>query len=349
MTENPTIAAIVPVYNAERYLGQCVNSLLCQTYPLTEIVLVDDGSSDSSPAMCDEYASEYPCVRVVHKQNGGLGYARNTGLEHVGPTIDYVTFIDSDDWLEKNMLELLVTELISSESDTVLAGFVRRDDDGRALSTFQLENKTYEGTEIQHDLLPRVCGSAPDASDSLPMSVCASLLSTKIIRDGHLSFPSERDVLSEDYFFKYLYLCRAKKVRVSSCTGYCYRYNRKSLTTSYRPDRFEASLHFYQVAKALAEKGPAADDCIMRLQKSLFIYARWSIAQEAFATSGHTAREATARIREIISNHQLQMVISEYPIERLGISQRLFISLSRCRCAAPLYLLARWGVFAESS
>jgi glycosyltransferase involved in cell wall biosynthesis len=349
MTDYPKIAAIVPVYNVERYLNQCIDSLLYQTYPPSEIILIDDGSTDSSREICDSYSSADTRIRVIHKSNSGLGYARNTGLENVGDTIDYVTFIDSDDWLDANMLGTLVTELVASESDTVLSGFVRRDDSKKALSTFKLENETYVAESIRHNLLPRLCGSAPNASDSLPMSACASLLSLKIIRDNCLRFPSERDVLSEDFFFKFMYLSRANRVRVCDCIGYCYRYNPKSLTTSYRVDRFKASLHFYQLAEELCVQENLVNDCITRLQKSLFIYTRWSIAQEALPASGHTAREATAKINEIISNSQLQSVVSEYPIAKLGVPQKLFIMLLKRHNAALLYLLARFGLFAESS
>lgn len=343
MRDHPNIAAIVPVYNVERYLEQCVESLLFQSYPLHEVVLVDDGSTDGSGVLCDKLAEENGIVRVVHKRNAGLGFARNTGLDSLSGDVDYVTFVDSDDWLESNMVGTLVGELVESGADGIIAGFTKRDDAGSEQFRFQLEDATYEGADLYKGPVPRVCGSAPAASDSIPMSVCASLLSKRTIDEHSLRFPSEREVLSEDFFFKYAYLSVSKRVRVSSCVGYNYRTNEHSLSTSYRSDRFEASLHFYELAKKVVQDGPAAEDCVRRLQKTLFISVRSSIVQERAVVSGKSRHEAVDTIRSMISDPRLLGVISAYPVGELGLKQRLFISLIRHRTAGVLYALASAG------
>lgn len=99
--EKDLISIIVPVYNVEQYLDRCVESILRQTYRRLEIILVDDGSTDSSPAKCDGYAKRDKRVKVVHKRNGGLSDARNAGLALV--TGDYIGYVDSDDWIEPEM------------------------------------------------------------------------------------------------------------------------------------------------------------------------------------------------------------------------------------------------------
>lgn len=103
MDEEALISVIVPVYNMEQYLDRCMESLLRQTYHRLEIILVDDGSTDSSPAMCDGYAGRDSRVRVIHKPNGGLSDARNAGLKLVSG--DYIGYVDSDDWIEQDMYE----------------------------------------------------------------------------------------------------------------------------------------------------------------------------------------------------------------------------------------------------
>ena len=92
------ISVIVPVYNMEKYLEKCVRSILDQDYKDIELILVDDGSKDSSPAMCDEFAKQDERIKVIHKPNGGQGSARNMGLDIAKG--DYISFIDSDDWVE---------------------------------------------------------------------------------------------------------------------------------------------------------------------------------------------------------------------------------------------------------
>ena len=93
--EKPLVSIIVPVYNVEKYLQACLESLACQTYPELEIILIDDGSTDSSGKMCDEFAQKDPRFKVVHQANGGLSNARNHGIQLAQG--DYLTFVDSDD------------------------------------------------------------------------------------------------------------------------------------------------------------------------------------------------------------------------------------------------------------
>lgn len=339
------IAAIVPVYNVKRYLRQCVESLLNQAYPLKEIILVDDGSTDGSGILCDELANENAIVRVLHKQNAGLGYARNTGLDNTSDDIDYVTFVDSDDWVEPDMVSTLVRALKSNKADCALAGFTKRDNNGHELFRFQLENAVYDDSQRDVSLTPRICGSAPGKSDSIPMSACAALFSKACIDNNSLRFPSEREVLSEDFFFKYQYLCHAGRVCTSECVGYSYRTNDHSLSRSYLPNRFEASLHFYNLACNLVSARPAEKECVRRLQKTTFINVRVAIAQESIPQSGKTAKEAKDTIRAMCASKQLQKIIAEYPVHELSWKQRMFVELLRTGEAGVLYALGRHGAF----
>ena len=100
------ISVIVPVYEVEPYLRKCLDSVVNQTYQNLEIILVDDGSPDKCPAICDEYAARDERIQVIHKENGGVASARNAGLERV--TGDYIGWVDSDDWIETDMFEYLL-------------------------------------------------------------------------------------------------------------------------------------------------------------------------------------------------------------------------------------------------
>ena len=103
------ISVIVPVYKVEKYLSRCVDSILAQTYKDYELILVDDGSPDTCPALCDEYAKKYSFIHVIHKKNGGLSDARNCGIDYAFTTdSEWLTFIDSDDWVHPQFLELLI-------------------------------------------------------------------------------------------------------------------------------------------------------------------------------------------------------------------------------------------------
>lgn len=109
------ISVIVPIYKVEQYLNRCVDSIINQTYTNLEIILVDDGSPDNCPKICDEYAKIDDRIKVVHKENGGLSDARNAGLDIA--TGDYIGFVDSDDWIHKDMYKILYENIIKSKSD----------------------------------------------------------------------------------------------------------------------------------------------------------------------------------------------------------------------------------------
>ncbi|HFI0358289.1 TPA: glycosyltransferase family 2 protein [Streptococcus suis] len=115
--ENVLLSVIIPVYQVEKYLKRCINSVLAQKFNSYEIILVDDGSTDSSPEICDEYSIEYPHISVIHKENGGLSDARNVGIKHAAG--EYIFFLDSDDWISPTMFESL-KEIISSKKHDII-------------------------------------------------------------------------------------------------------------------------------------------------------------------------------------------------------------------------------------
>lgn len=119
----PKISCIVPVYNVEKYLRRCLDSILAQTFKDFELILIDDGSPDECPAICDEYVKKDVRVKVVHKENGGLPTARKTGFDCVRG--DYVVFIDSDDWIENFYLEDMYNSAINNGSDFVFCALTK--------------------------------------------------------------------------------------------------------------------------------------------------------------------------------------------------------------------------------
>ena len=121
-----TISVIVPIYNVEKYLDRCLKSIINQTYKNLEIILIDDGSPDNCGTICDEYAKKDNRIKVVHKDNGGLVKARNTGLDIA--TGEYISFIDPDDWIELNMYEEMIKIADETNTDIVRCGYYRDND-----------------------------------------------------------------------------------------------------------------------------------------------------------------------------------------------------------------------------
>lgn len=121
-TQSLNISIIVPVYKVEQYLSKCIDSILSQTYPNWELLLIDDGSPDNSGHICDEYAKKDERIRVLHKENAGVSRARNLGLDNANG--DYIMFVDSDDWLSNNCLEVCVNEINVGHLDALQFGLI---------------------------------------------------------------------------------------------------------------------------------------------------------------------------------------------------------------------------------
>ena len=119
----PLVSVVVPIYRIERYIGICIESLIRQTYQNIEIILVDDGSDDRCPAICDLYAKKDPRIKVIHKNNGGLVSARKTGVEQSKG--EYIGYVDGDDWVAPGFIERMLNDALENDADVVCAGFTR--------------------------------------------------------------------------------------------------------------------------------------------------------------------------------------------------------------------------------
>lgn len=148
--ENPIVSVIIPVYNVAAYLPRCVESVLAQTLTSIEILLVDDGSTDGSAQLCDEYATRDSRVHVLHQANGGLGSARNAGLD--AATGEHLAFVDSDDYIAPDMMERLYSALLNNNADICICGFQRTDENGLALGENSHPSCVLSGTEALEKL-----------------------------------------------------------------------------------------------------------------------------------------------------------------------------------------------------
>ena len=194
------VSVIIPAYNVEKYIRECVYSVLNQTYKDIEIIIVDDGSTDGTSNICDELRRESGNKIIVkHKANEGLGYARNTGMDLASGK--YVYFLDSDDFIDSKCIETLYSYIERFEVDTVLGSYYKYHSDGNTTLVKKVEkDQTYYGRTIVEELLPRFFGSLPNSKDTFSMSVTMSLLSLQIIRDNNLreyQFVVLRDIFTE--------------------------------------------------------------------------------------------------------------------------------------------------------
>lgn len=185
------VSFILPIYNVEKYLSECVESILVQTYRDFEILLVDDGSPDNCPALCDEWAKKDSRIKALHKPNGGLSDARNYGLEHAQG--DYVIFVDSDDfWVNKDCLQRLMN-VVDAHPECDFIGF--------NCSYYYSDSKTYNKWVAYDESLSKPTDKdtvlrSLVASGTFPMSACLKILKRKSLSEINLNFI--KGLLSED-------------------------------------------------------------------------------------------------------------------------------------------------------
>ena len=218
---NPLISVIVPVYNVEPYLRQCVDSILAQTYENLEIILVDDGSLDRCPQICDGYAKKDERIRVIHKENGGLSDARNAGLNIA--TGDYIGFVDSDDWIEPNMYNHLIRTLLKYEADISVCGY-QESNGKRILATKSMawQEKTYTVEKAFREVL---------LSGEIMVVMCNKLYKSILFND--IRFPKGETFEDHAVFYKLFEKCSC--IAHSGKIGYYYRKRPGSITFSDYP------------------------------------------------------------------------------------------------------------------
>lgn len=332
------ITIVVPVYNVEKYISDCLDSLISQTYKNIEIILVDDGSTDMSGAICDRYTTLDARIKVIHKQNEGLGFARNTGLEVAQGK--FVTFIDSDDMADADLVEKLVNGLYEENCDTCIGGFKRISENGTVSFEEKYDKIVYEGKDVYDKLFARMLGSAPDRHDAVRMSVWNVMYSMDVIRKHKIEFPSERIFISEDIIWDSEYYKYAKKASVISSTAYNYRITPGSLTQKYKPDMLEKICVLY---KELYNRFLDDKIKIARLQRQFFVNLRACIKQERFSVSNKSNMEIRTAIKEIVNNHVVHNVSEEYLQVIHQGKQKLFVWIVRYKRVELLYFIDKIG------
>lgn len=196
------VSIIVPVYNVEKYLERCIDSLVNQTLKDIEIILVDDGSTDSSGRICDEYAKKDKRIKVIHKENGGVSSARNKGIEKSKGK--YIMFCDSDDWIEHNMLEILYDNIEKKKTDIIFSGFY---------GDLYIDNNLYKSVSegISFDINSNIVGFNKlfiyifNTSRTALQSPWAKLFKTEIIKKNNILFKTNM-ICYEDFEFNLRYL-----------------------------------------------------------------------------------------------------------------------------------------------
>lgn len=340
----PLVSIIVPVYNVEDYLDQCVKSILNQEYEELEIILVDDMSKDLSGEKCDGWLSKDKRISVIHKKtNEGLGHARNTGLDFASGK--FVMFIDSDDFIDDTTVLKAVQAMQTEETEIVFYGMQKYIDG----SVYQIGNSTsLKSVKLNKDelislVILEMIGSEPQArsDNQFSMSVCHALYNNDIIKKNNIRFPSERIIICEDLFFNLDYLRNISSAYLLSDFLYYYRYREgSSLTTQYNAKRIEMSeFLFHELKKKI--NGDFAESISLFENRAERLFLGHMRLCSIIAIKSD---KPLIGFRTICSNQTLNSVLEYYPYRRNPLKHRIFNLCLKYRMIYGIYFLSYIGL-----
>lgn len=252
----PKVSIVVPVYKVEKYLSQCVDSLLAQTLKEIEIILVDDGSPDNSPKICDDYSRKDNRVRVIHKENQGLGRARHSGYQEVRGK--YVAFFDSDDYVSKDLYKTLYDRAEEANLDACFCDILNFSD-GREPYPYTRESTELSFKDKQSILtfsLNMLCPLLSQEETILyPHTQWNYIVRKDKLVESNVEFVSEREYVSEDLIFNLLWLPYANRIEWLENPLIYHRIdNASSLTNNLKFQKVEASIRMISKVKEILFK-----------------------------------------------------------------------------------------------
>ncbi len=327
----PKVSIVVPVYNTEKYLKQCIDSLTSQTLEEIEIIIVDDGSKEECAFLCDEISKTDSRIKVVHKQNGGLGLARNTGIGVA--TGEYIGFVDSDDYVDSQMYKSLYDAAVKNDADLCLSGisFVGGNTfskSGDYTEKHYFDKDTVFENEGIKELLLGVVGALPNEPDDsrYGVSVCKNIFKRSLLNDRKIDFFSERKIISEDTLFMVDFIKCCKKAVGIYGAFYCYRRNDESLSKSYKADRFEKVLIFLSCLEEHLKDVLKKEEYELYLNRLIQGYARVVASQEIVYAKDKKTGHFTlrGRLEEICTNKKIVCALKKYPWHKLPKKQAAF-------------------------
>lgn len=339
MNTESLVSIIVPIYNTEKFLSQCIDSIKAQTYKHLEIVLIDDGSSDNCPELCNSYALLDPRIRVIHKENGGLSSARKLGIQIASG--DYIMFVDSDDWLEVTAVANCVKIAQQDNADCVMFGYIREYPQ-KSIKTFLFDcDFSYDEANSEDNVHRRIVGElgkelkAPQRIDCLS-SVCMKLYRTDIARKGRII--SERVVgTSEDTIFNLYALNHCRISYINKCYYHYRKRTPQSITSVYKPDLAEKWDILYEIFQEYIEQSG-----------NKIIYQKAFMNRVACGMIGLGLNEVCSsasiwkksrRLRTILKKPLYCEAFAQFDVSYCDFKWKVFFLLCKVEATLPLTLL----------
>lgn len=334
MTE-PLVSVVIPVYNVEAYLDRCVSSVVSQTYRNLQIILVDDGSPDRCPQMCDSWAQRDSRIQVIHKLNAGLGMARNSGMDAAEGK--YIFFFDSDDYVDATIVEKCVSSAEANDADAVIFGrWDLCEDMSMTQRPVAADCLVFHEDTICSELLPGMF----TYDRGFGISAWGKMYHLDTFRQNNVRFFSEKEIISEDAYFALEFYPKAKTVTiVPECLYYYYKRS-TSLSRQYRPDRQMKNDVFLEKSLECIRKYNLPEEVKISLQVRYHFYTIAAMKQIMMSCLSETQKKRL--LWEVFSDRVLHNTLTPEVIRHEEkISLRVFFLLLKCRCYWMCYWLLK--------
>lgn len=336
------VSIVLPIYNVEKYLDRCIKSVVEQTYKNIEIILVDDGSPDNCPNICNKWASIDSRVRVIHKTNAGLGMARNTGIENA--TGEYICFFDSDDYLNPNLIAECVDKMTYNNADFAVYGFCDVTEDEQFLCEYlPTASKTiFSGDEVQQYFVKHVLSPYRFNGEcwNLKISAWNCMYRMSMIENNGFRFVSEREVISEDVYSLLSLYSKMSRVIIISEILYYHRVNSKSLTHIYRKDRVEKLNNLYHQLSELCEQ-LSYDSEIKCLVANPYINGMIGAMKMIANADDLTIKERKRILENTLNDTVFQGALKKVDLSSERVTRRILITVFKAKLTKMSYILLR--------
>ena len=329
---SPKVSVVVPIYNAEKYLVQCIESVIAQTLKEIEILLIDDGSTDQSLKICNEYSKKDSRIQVFSNKNIGQGLERNFGVKRaVG---EYVAFLDADDQYKEDMLETLYGKAVEFNADMVSGGYADIHDK-KIIKEHLLNSEVLDSSVKIKEAMSNLISYEKKDGYVGCIAVWDSIFRRNLIVEKNIQFHSEREVYSEDLLYKLTFMSYSKKVAFCNDIVYLYRVNDASFTNKINESVLNRIVRLDDIISIEFGKYLVEFNLKRRITNRTFFTLRFNIKKVS------KSRDAKLFYRMIVNNQELMDIIRLY--EPTNLKNFVVYCLLKRKMLGILQMLVKRG------
>ncbi|WP_396146815.1 glycosyltransferase family 2 protein [Flavobacterium sp.] len=332
---NPLISVIIPVYNVSKYLKQCLDSIVNQTYKNLEIILVNDGSTDDSLKICEVYEQLDSRIVVISQANKGLAGARNTGIENAKGA--YLMFVDSDDWMELYAIETAFSKM--DEVDLVCFSFYKEYPSTQVARVFGLNGK-FDAAFMQRRITGPIKEELSDPSHlETLVTAWGKIYKTAIIKENKIQAKNLSEIGAwEDGFFTWEYLNQSKSVYILDVPMYNYRkFNSESITSNYKNSLLDKTNHMFDLLSEQLKKHNKGTDYLEAFNNRICLSVIGLGLNESFNKASFFTQ--CKNMKTVLNSRYHKLAFRSLELRYFPIHWKLFFFFSKYKLTVPLLLL----------